>query len=179
MRPPLVEARLSTERNSRYPLGTAPQAPSLPPWSGGAAGPNAWRSGGEQPQAGGSLNPRGLGGTGRRPGMVIIQGVREGTPPWTQSYSAFCFQGTATPSGSYMQLSSAVSRPVTLVFFALRCMTVARKRIFSHFSRFFHVLPIFPRRSCLAASRPPPAPMGNAGGVPAGKEGQAGGGARA
>ena len=54
-----------------------------------------------------------------------------------------------------MQLSSAVSRPVTLVFFALRCMTVARKRIFSHFSRFFHVLPIFPRRSCLAASPPP------------------------
>ena len=35
----------------------------------------------EQPQAGGSLNPRGLGGTGRRPGMVIILGVREGTPP--------------------------------------------------------------------------------------------------
>ena len=28
-----------------------------------------------------SLNPRGLGGTGQRRGMVIIQGVREGTPP--------------------------------------------------------------------------------------------------
>ena len=79
MRPPLDEARLPAARNSPLDPWYRPSGSLFPPvvWEGRRPDCMA----GEQPQAGGSLNPRGLGSTGRRPGMVIIQGVGEGTPP--------------------------------------------------------------------------------------------------